>query len=198
MLTLIGHIAPSGYTMKGQTDRATETTSNDGLGNPVIYTGMIRSTFRPSDGELPYFLFLSAVRSMTAKRVYRRNHLPVPHTLQYDVCTVPLRGCSYNAEIGYAEKQRLGIANENYGFRDTRGNYKTRLGIPSTLWRNVCVRGRWLWQPGLFRLQRETLRTEITSEYHGRCQPPKSAVSINDGLREPPRRSLHQYKTICP
>ncbi|KAL8731104.1 MAG: hypothetical protein Q9166_003632 [cf. Caloplaca sp. 2 TL-2023] len=44
-----GHIAPSGYTMTGQTDRATETTSNDGLGNPVKYTGMIRSTFRPSD-----------------------------------------------------------------------------------------------------------------------------------------------------
>ncbi|KAL8695678.1 MAG: hypothetical protein Q9224_003240, partial [Gallowayella concinna] len=44
-----GHIAPSGYTMTGQTDRATETTSNNGLGNPVKYTGMIRSTFRPSD-----------------------------------------------------------------------------------------------------------------------------------------------------
>ncbi|KAI4272182.1 MAG: hypothetical protein LQ337_005465 [Flavoplaca oasis] len=44
-----GHIAPSGYTMTGQTNRATETTSNDGLGNPVKWTGMIRSTFRPSD-----------------------------------------------------------------------------------------------------------------------------------------------------
>ncbi|KAI4244087.1 MAG: hypothetical protein L6R42_010545, partial [Xanthoria sp. 1 TBL-2021] len=47
--TADGHIAPSGYTMTGQTDRATETTSNNGLGNPVKYTGMIRSTFRPSD-----------------------------------------------------------------------------------------------------------------------------------------------------
>ncbi|KAL8772249.1 MAG: hypothetical protein Q9209_002461 [Squamulea sp. 1 TL-2023] len=47
--TADGHIAPSGYTMTGQTNRATETTSNDGLGNPVKYTGMIRSTFRPSD-----------------------------------------------------------------------------------------------------------------------------------------------------
>ena len=35
--------------MTGQTDRATETTSNNGLGNPVKWTGMIRSTFRPSD-----------------------------------------------------------------------------------------------------------------------------------------------------
>ena len=53
LLTCAGHIADSGYTMKGQTDRATETTSNNGIGNPVIYTGMIRSTFRPSDGNLP-------------------------------------------------------------------------------------------------------------------------------------------------
>lgn len=37
--------------MKGQTDRATETTSNNGMGNPVIHTGMVRSTFRPSDGR---------------------------------------------------------------------------------------------------------------------------------------------------
>ncbi|KAL8746177.1 MAG: hypothetical protein Q9190_001760, partial [Brigantiaea leucoxantha] len=44
-----GQIAPSGYTMTGQTNRATETTSNNGLGNPVKWTGMIRSTFRPSD-----------------------------------------------------------------------------------------------------------------------------------------------------
>lgn len=45
-----GRIAPSGYTMTAYTNRATETTSNDGLGNPVKRTGLIRSTFRPSDG----------------------------------------------------------------------------------------------------------------------------------------------------
>ncbi|KAL9592278.1 MAG: hypothetical protein Q9179_006876 [Wetmoreana sp. 5 TL-2023] len=49
-----GHVAPSGYTMTGFTNRATETTSNDGLGNPVKYTGMIRSTFRPSDDATIY------------------------------------------------------------------------------------------------------------------------------------------------
>ena len=40
---ILGYVAASGYTMKGQTDRATETTSNNGIGNPVIYTGMVRT-----------------------------------------------------------------------------------------------------------------------------------------------------------
>lgn len=53
-----GHIAPSGYTMIGQTDRATETTSNNGLGNPVVWTGMVRSTFRPSDDATIFQFFI--------------------------------------------------------------------------------------------------------------------------------------------
>ncbi|KAI4088806.1 MAG: hypothetical protein L6R37_008150 [Teloschistes peruensis] len=65
-----GHIAPSGYTMTGQTNRATETTSNDGLGNPIKYTGMIRSTFRPSDGQsilltLLAIYFISSLTTLT-------------------------------------------------------------------------------------------------------------------------------------
>lgn len=61
-----GHIAPSGYTMKGKTDRATETTSNDGIGNPVIYTGMVRSTFRPSD-DATIFQYLIPSNMMFAR-----------------------------------------------------------------------------------------------------------------------------------
>lgn len=36
--TADGHIAESGYTMVGKTDRATETTSNNGLGNAITWT----------------------------------------------------------------------------------------------------------------------------------------------------------------
>ena len=61
-----GHIASSGYTMVGKTDRATETTSNNGIGNPIIYTGMIRSTFRPSD-DATIFQFLIPSNMMFAR-----------------------------------------------------------------------------------------------------------------------------------
>lgn len=61
-----GRIAPSGYTMKGTTDRATETTSNNGIGNPVIYTGMVRSTFRPSD-DASIFQYLIPSNMMFAR-----------------------------------------------------------------------------------------------------------------------------------
>ena len=53
-----GQLVQPGYTMYGQTNRATETTSNNGHGNPVTRdTGLIRSTFRPSD-DATIFQFL--------------------------------------------------------------------------------------------------------------------------------------------
>ena len=53
-----GKLVQPGYTMYGQTNRATETTSNNGHGNPVTRdTGLIRSTFRPSD-DATIFQFL--------------------------------------------------------------------------------------------------------------------------------------------
>ena len=53
-----GQVIEPGYKMYGQTNRATETTSNNGHGNPVTsHTGMIRSTFRPSD-DATIFQFL--------------------------------------------------------------------------------------------------------------------------------------------
>jgi len=51
----------SPYTMMRQTDRATETLSNGGIGNPVNNgTGLIRSAFRPSDDATIYQLFVPA------------------------------------------------------------------------------------------------------------------------------------------
>jgi len=72
--TADGHVADSGYTMVGKTDRATETTSNNGLGNPVIWTGMVRSTFRPSD-DATIFQFLIPSNMMFARYLEAGAHI---------------------------------------------------------------------------------------------------------------------------
>lgn len=47
-----GHLASTSYMMTGETDQATETASNNSLGKPVRpSTGLVRLTFRPSDGQ---------------------------------------------------------------------------------------------------------------------------------------------------
>lgn len=54
-----GKVLQSPYTFIRQTTRATETFSNDGLGNPVANgTGLIRSGFRPSDDATIFQLFV--------------------------------------------------------------------------------------------------------------------------------------------
>ncbi|KAF1980098.1 hypothetical protein BU23DRAFT_576190 [Bimuria novae-zelandiae CBS 107.79] len=56
-----GRVLDSPYTFRRNTDRATETFANDGLGNPVANgTGLIRSGFRPSDDATIYQLYIPA------------------------------------------------------------------------------------------------------------------------------------------
>lgn len=56
-----GEVLASPYTFQRLSPRATETFSNDGLGNPVANgTGLIRSGFRPSDDSTLYQLFIPA------------------------------------------------------------------------------------------------------------------------------------------
>ncbi|KAK1754054.1 hypothetical protein QBC47DRAFT_453150 [Echria macrotheca] len=54
-----GHVLTSPYMFSRDTRRATETLSNDGLGNPVANgTGLVRSAFRPSDDSTIYQLLI--------------------------------------------------------------------------------------------------------------------------------------------
>jgi len=56
-----GAVLDSPYTMTRETTRATETLSNDGLGNPTANgTGLIRSAFRPSDDSTIYQFYIPA------------------------------------------------------------------------------------------------------------------------------------------
>ncbi|KAF2997894.1 hypothetical protein E8E13_004190 [Curvularia kusanoi] len=56
-----GQVLKSPYTFTRETTRATETFSNDGIGNPVANgTGLIRSGFRPSDDSTIFQLFIPA------------------------------------------------------------------------------------------------------------------------------------------
>ncbi len=56
-----GRVLSSPYTFTRQTNRATETLDNDGLGSPTANgTGLIRSAFRPSDDSTIFQLFIPA------------------------------------------------------------------------------------------------------------------------------------------
>jgi meiotically up-regulated gene 157 (Mug157) protein len=67
-----GAVLQSPYTYTRYTDRATETLSNDGIGNPVANgTGLVRSGFRPSDDSTIFQLYIPSnmVRSSSYPNV---------------------------------------------------------------------------------------------------------------------------------
>ncbi|KAF2827855.1 hypothetical protein CC86DRAFT_369078 [Ophiobolus disseminans] len=75
-----GEVLASPYAFTQQTTRATETFSNDGIGNPVADgTGLIRSGFRPSDDStiyqfyIPSNIMLSATLNVTANIMGKLN-----------------------------------------------------------------------------------------------------------------------------
>ena len=119
--------------MTGQTDRATETTSNNGLGNPVKWTGMVRSTFRPSD-DATIHQFLIPSNMMFARSLEkasfimeklgtkRANALVVEmRTMaseiragitKYGIISHPLFGAIYAFEVdGYGSQNLMDDAN---------------------------------------------------------------------------------------
>lgn len=56
-----GAVLDSPYTFERETNRASETLENNGLGSPVANgTGLVRSAFRPSDDSTLYQLFIPA------------------------------------------------------------------------------------------------------------------------------------------
>jgi len=173
-----GHIAPSGYTMTGQTDRATETTSNNGLGNPVIWTGMVRSTFRPSD-DATIFQFFIPGNMMFAR--YLEAAAAILDTLNTArSIDLALRMRTMAAEI------RAGI---------------TKYGIVShplfgaMFAFEVDGYGSQVWSPTT--LQLKANHTDISQEPYGRCQSAQSSLRPYVRLCQSPRRSLPKHKTFC-
>ncbi|ERT03186.1 hypothetical protein HMPREF1624_01491 [Sporothrix schenckii ATCC 58251] len=67
-----GHVLSSAYTFTGWTDRGSETLTNNGLGNPSVSNGMVRTSFRPSD-DATIFQFLVPANMMWASSLERAS-----------------------------------------------------------------------------------------------------------------------------
>jgi len=173
-----GHIAPSGYTMTGQTDRATETTSNNGLGNPVIWTGMVRSTFRPSDDATIFQFFIP-------------GNMMFAHYLEAAAAILDTLNTARSIDL--ALRMRTMAAEIRAGI--------TKYGIVShplfgaMFAFEVDGYGSQVWSPNT--LQLKANHTDISQEPYGRCQSAQSSLRPYVRLCQSPRRSLPKHKTFC-
>ena len=182
-----GHIAPSGYKMTGQTNRATETTSNDGLGNPVKHTGMIRSTFRPSDGQCFAKFLIWKRRDDLELTASRRNYSSIPDPFKYDVCPLPRSRILNHIQPILPNLTHLPTHPQfkhsyaKNGSRYPHCRHKTCYNLPPALWLHLRLRSRRLWLPNP----------------NGRCKPPLPPLLTPDKLYLSPRRSLSEHTPIC-
>lgn len=77
--TANGSVFQPPYTFRATTDRATETLSNNAYGNPARGgTGLVRSTFRPSDDACIYNLFVPANMMLAS---YTEKIIPILEAL---------------------------------------------------------------------------------------------------------------------
>jgi uncharacterized protein len=105
-----GSVDNSPYTFTRQTNRASETLENNGLGNPTqAGTGLIRSAFRPSDDATIYQLFIPANMMFSH---YIGLTADIMETMDSDVAS-QMRSLSQNVKAAITE---YGIVNSRkYG-----------------------------------------------------------------------------------
>lgn len=109
-----GHVLDSAYTFTGWTDRGTETLTNNGLGNPSLANGMVRTSFRPSD-DATIFQFLVPANMMWAASLERASDIMQQLAVQPPSSSFTQQGKAENLTLvmlQFARGVREGIAKD--------------------------------------------------------------------------------------
>lgn len=130
-----GSVMDSFYTFTRQTDRATETLANDGMGNPVKGgTGLIRSAFRPSDDATIYQYFIPAnmmfshFLDTTAEIMFKLNQSATAMNMQSLALTIR-NGINQHGTVTVNGQQVFAYEVDGYG----SANIMDDANIPSLL-----------------------------------------------------------------